>query len=79
VDRAKRCLSERPAPWGLFSRAEDQAKLSDNVIEDQSTSAPESRILDLSLLGLVLHACGHGSTISLLKFPRKRESLLQVR
>ena len=33
-DRAKRCLSERPAPCGLFSRAEDKVKLSDDVIEE---------------------------------------------
>ena len=31
-DRAKRCLSEDPGPYGLFSRAEEK-KLSDDVIE----------------------------------------------
>ena len=31
-DRAKRCL--RSGPSGLFSRAEEEMKLSDNVIEE---------------------------------------------
>jgi len=46
-DRAKRCLSEDPA-CGLFSRAEAKLKQSDDVIESTFTTAPDSRISDLS-------------------------------
>src|SRR6266480_3551209 len=45
-DRVKRCLSEDPAS------AEDSSKLSDDVIEDEFTSTPDSRILYLSIMRL---------------------------
>ena len=36
-DRAKRRLSEHPAPYGLLSRAEDKLKRQDDVIEELCT------------------------------------------
>src|SRR5882724_13171744 len=51
-DRAKRCLSEDPAPRAFSARAEDKLKLSDDVIEDEFTSTFNSRPLYLSLSSL---------------------------
>jgi hypothetical protein len=42
----------RSSPCRLFSRAEDKLKLSDDVIEDEVTSTPDSRIWDLSSMRL---------------------------
>jgi len=39
-------------PLGLFSPTEDKLKLSDDVIKDDFTSTPDSRIWDLSPMRL---------------------------
>ena len=45
-------VSAKIGPSGFFSPAEDKLKLSDNVIEDDFTSTPDSRIWDLSPMRL---------------------------
>ena len=50
-NRAKRCLSE-DRPLGLLQPGRDKLKLSDDVIEDDFTSTPDSRIWDLSPMRL---------------------------
>src|SRR5260370_40897858 len=42
----------RSSPSGLFGRAEDKVKLSDDVIEGEFTSPPDSRLLDFSPIRL---------------------------
>jgi hypothetical protein len=45
-----RTATVRSSPCGLFSRAEDSFKLSDDEIEDEFTSTPDSRLLYLSAM-----------------------------
>src|SRR5438034_1577133 len=45
-------VSAKIRPLGLFSPTEDKLKLSDDVIEDDFTSTPDSRIWDLSPMPL---------------------------
>src|SRR5438552_3521319 len=45
-------VSAKIGPSGFFSPAEDKLKLSDDVIEDDFTSTPDSRIWDLSPMRL---------------------------
>src|SRR6266536_1575983 len=51
-NRAKRCLSEDPAPRASSARPKNKLKLSDDVIEDDFSSAPDSRIWDFSPMRL---------------------------
>ncbi len=51
ADRAKRCLSEDPAPREA-QLGERFIETSDDVIEDDFISTPDSRILDLSPIPL---------------------------
>ena len=45
-------VSAKIGPSGFFSPAEDKLKLSDDVIEDDFTSTPDSRIWDFSPMRL---------------------------
>ena len=45
-------VSAKIRPLGLFSPAEHKLKLSDDVIEDDFTSTPDSRIWDLGPMRL---------------------------
>src|SRR5438034_11243727 len=45
-------VSAKIRPLGLFSPTEDKLKLSDDVIKDDFTSTPDSRIWDLSPMRL---------------------------